>query len=393
MENGMAYKDEVIPTISFDDVNYESYEVRLLRTRMDEQNVDVTAEFIQGLAEQAQGGSGTYDTFEKKVENDGIYTLTVRVTDMAGNEEMEEVTFSVNRFGSVYVYSNYLASLIKDGGQYITIQEGEDAAITEDLIITEYNPDRLLDDSLQILLTRDGEPVDAVYTSSPEVNSQAGIGSSGWYQYEYRIDAGNFAEDGVYKISLTSAYATTDSARNESTSVPENSMDQDGNAIVDNMTFTVDTTAPEIRNVVNMDEAIVNAQSLDVDYTMVDVGGLKSIEVIVDDETIENITDVEENRFQYTGSFTIEESSRPQNVELRVTDLAGNVTDTASDDFSTGGLYEFNGTITVSTNFLVRWYANKPLFWGTIALAVVLIGVILFIVAYRRRKQEEITAK
>lgn len=389
IENGGAYKEDVVPSISFSDINYDHYEIKLLRTRLGEKNADVTAEFMSGLSETAQGGSGTFDTFEKIVENDGIYILTVTMYDKAGNEETEEITFSLNRFGSVYEYSDYLISLIKDGGQYITITEGNDAAVTEDLIITEYNPDQLLEDSLNILITRDGEAIDAEYTSNPVVDSNAQIGESGWYQYQYSIKASNFAEDGVYRITLNSKYATTDSESNESTSVPENSVDVNGEQVVDTMNFTVDTTAPEIRNILNLEKEIVNAENLDVRYTIVDVGGLKSVDVILNGETIDTVTDFGDSVFNYSGNFTIHESSNAQTVQLKVTDLAGNITDTAADDFDTHGLYIFNSTITVSTNFFVRWYANKPLFWGSIIGMVVILGFAGFIVVYKRKKKEE----
>ena len=388
--NGSAYKNDVIPTISFSDVNYDSYEVRLLRTRMGEKDVDVTDTFITSLTEEAQGGSGTYDTFEEIVENDGIYTLTVTMTDKAGNQETEEYTFTVNRFGSVYEYGDYLVSLIKDGGQYITVSGDNGAAVTEDLVITEYNADRLLEGSLNILITRDGESVNADYTTSPAlINNQVEIGESGWYQYVYTIKASNFAEDGVYKITLSSAYATVDAEQNESASVPENSVDAEGNPILDTISFTVDTVAPEIRNIVNLDEAIVNAQTLDVQYTVVDVGGLKSVEIILNGETLDTVTEFGDSQFNYSGQFTINESSEAQTVQIRVTDLAGNVTDTAADDFSTGDLYVFNDRITVSTNFFVRWYANPVLFWSSIAGVVVLAAAICFIVAFKRKKKAE----
>lgn len=385
--NGSAYKGDIIPTISFNDVNYDSYEVKLVRTRMGEKNVDVTDKFIKSVTEQAQGGTGSYDTFEKIVENDGIYTLTVKMVDKAGNEETEEYTFTVNRFGSVYEYSDYLTSLLEK--RYIKIDGNNSEAVAQDLVITEYNANQILADSLNILITRDGETIDTKYTSNPTVDSHAGIGDSGWYQYAYTIAKENFAEDGVYKITLTSAYAASDSDRNESTSVPENSIDAAGNQILNTMNFTVDTTKPEIRNIVNLDKPIVNAQTLDVDYTIVDVGGLKSIEVIVNGSTIDTITEFGDSTFNYSGSFTLNESSDAQTVQLKVTDIAGNVTDTASDDFSTNDLYVFNDTITVSTNFFVRWYANKPLFWGSIGGVVVLTGLIWFLIAFKRKKKED----
>ncbi len=385
-EEGGAYKNEATISFNFEDINFDTNTIRLTRTRFDTVE-DVTAEFINA-ALTAQGGSGSF-SIPAEVGYDGIYDLTISMTDKANHTTESSLRFTINRFGSVYEYSDYLTSLIQDGGQYITI-EGENAtAITQDLVITEYNASQLLAGSLQILITRDGENIEAQYTATPAVDGNAGIGESGWYQYVYTIAQENFAEDGVYRITLASAYTATDSEQNESSSVPENSIDSAGNAILDTINFTVDTTAPEIRNIVNMENAIVNAQSLDVRYTVVDVGGLQSVEVIVNGNTVDTITDFGESAYNYSGQFTLTESSAEQTVRLIVTDRAGNVTDTASEEFNTGDLYVFNDTITVSTNFFVRWYANTPLFWGSIAGVVVLVGLIWFLVAYKRRKKEE----
>lgn len=336
VRNGGAYKNDVIPTVSFTDVNYDFCEVKLVRTRMGEKNVDVTAEFIKGLVEQPQGGSGSFDTFDKVVENDGIYTLSVKITDKAGNEESEACTFTVNRFGSVYEYSDELVALIRDGGQYVK-------SVEDDLVITEYNAERILADSLQLLITRDGELVDVDFTSNPvNINDQVSIGESGWYQYVYTMKASNFAEDGVYKISLASKYATDDSAENDSTSVPENSVDKQGGEIIDTMNFTVDSVAPEIRNIVNLDKKIADKDKivdgkLNVRYTIVDVGGLKSIEIIVNGEAFQTLTeeDIAGDAYNFTGSFDLEEQSgvNAHKVQMKVTDLAGNVTDTSSEEF------------------------------------------------------------
>lgn len=387
VENGKAYKSDVIPTISFADVNYESYEVKLVRTRMGEKNVDVTDQFIKGVTEQSQGGTGSYDTFEKIAENDGIYTLTVKMIDKAGNEETVEYTFTVNRFGSVYEYSDYLISLLEK--KYIKIDGDNSEAVTKDIVITEYSASQILADSLKLLVTRDGESINTKYTANPAVNNEAAIGDSGWYQYVYTIDKENFEEDGVYKITLASSYAASDSEKNESVSVPENSIDVDGKQIEYTMNFIVDTTKPEIRNIVNLDQKIVNATSLDVNYTIVDVGGLKSIEVLVNGNAIDTITEFGDSVFNYSGSFTLNESSDKQNVQIRATDIAGNVTDTASKDFDANALYVFNDTVTVSTNFFVRWFANKPLFVGSIVGIIVLAGATFSLITFKSKKKED----
>ncbi len=386
-EEGGAYKGDATIGFNFEDQNFDTKTIKLTRTRFDSVE-DVTEEFIK-VNDVEKGGNGTF-TIPSEVGNDGIYILTIGMTDKALHTTESQIKFTINRYGSVYEYNDYLVSLIKDGGQYITISGGEKAAITDDLVITEYNADQLLEGSLKILITRDGEAVEAVYATNPEnINNQVGVGDSGWYQYVYTISASNFAEDGVYRITLSSQYGASDSETNDSTSVPDNSIDAEGNKILDTMNFTVDTKAPEIRNIVNLEEAIINAQTVDVKYTIVDVGGLKSIEVILNGETIDTITEFGDSAFNYSGQFTINESSSAQTVQLKVTDLAGNVTDTASDDFSTGDLYVFNDEVTVSTNFFVRWYANTGLFWGSIGGVIVLAGAAFALVAYKRKKKEE----
>ena len=387
-DEGGAYKNDASVAFSFEDQNFDTRTIKLERTRFNSVE-DVTDDFIRS-SDTDQGGSGSFD-IPAEVENDGIYVLTISMTDKANHTTESSLKFTINRYGSVYEYSDYLISLLEK--QYIKIDGNNSEAITQDLIITEYNANQILTDSLNILITRDGEAIDAVYTTYPTVDGNADIGESGWYQYVYTIAKENFAEDGVYRITLTSAYTADDSERNESTSVPENSIDTAGNQILHTMDFTVDTTKPEIRNIVNLDKPIVNAQTLDVDYTMVDVGGLKSIEIIVNGSTIDTITEFGDSIFNYSGSFTLNESSSAQSVQIKVTDIAGNVTDTASDDFSTNDLYVFNDTITVSTNFFVRWYADQPLFWGSIGGVVVLAGLIWFLIAFKRRKKEDDEAK
>lgn len=395
-EVGGAYKGDATIGFSFDDQNFDTKTIKLTRTRFDKVE-DVTETFVK-VTDNDKGGSGSF-TIPSEVGNDGIYVLTIGMTDKAKHTTESEIKFTINRFGSVYEYSDELVTLIKDGGQYIT-------SVEDDLVITEYNADRILEGSLKILITRDGETVDVDFASNPEnINDQVGIGESGWYQYVYTIKASNFEQDGVYKISLTSAYAADDSENNESTSVPENSIDEAGNEILDTMNFTVDSVAPEIRNIVNLDKAIADVDKivdgkLNVKYTIVDVGGLKTIEIIVNGETIQTLTeeDIADNLYNFTGSFDLEEQdgTTAHKVQIKVTDLAGNVTDTNSEDFlkahsddNENSTYVFFNEVTVSRNFFVRWYANTGLFWGSIAGVVVLAGAIWFLIAFKRKKKEE----
>jgi len=396
-EIGGSYQDKATVAFNFEDQNFDTNTIKLTRTRFDKVE-DVTSKFIK-VANNDKGGSGSF-TIPSEVGNDGIYVLTIGMTDKAKHTTESQIKFTINRFGSVYEYSDDLVALIRDGGQYVQ-------SVDKDLVITEYNANRLLEGSLKILITRDGEAIDVDYSSNPaNINSQVNIGDSGWYQYVYTIKASNFDKDGVYKISLTSAYSADDSKNNESTSVPENSIDGLGNDILDAMNFTVDATAPEIRNIVNLDESIADVDKivdgkLNVKYTVVDIGGLKSIEILLNGTAIQTLTteDFVDDAFSYSGSFDISEqdSTTAQKVQFIVTDLAGNVTDTNSEEFlkahsedNEDSTYIFFNEITVSRNFLVRWYANKPLFWGSIIGVIVLTGAIwFFIVAKKKRKEEK----
>lgn len=369
VENGRAYKGDIVPVINFSDINYNNYEVRLTRTRMGEKNVDVTKEFIKNLNISGQGASGSNDTFKKEQKNDGIYTLYLKVNDKAGNESEKTVTFTANRFGSVYEYSDYLVSLIVNGGAYIK-------GIERDLVITEYNADRLVDDSLAIEVTRDGKPIEGIkYNVSPGISNQAEVGSSGWFQYQYTINKENFSKDGVYKVSIASKDATGNS--------PENTNYKDKS-----ITFRVDSTAPELTSVVGLEKDIINAKEVTVKYTAFDAIGLKSINVYVEGKQQgDTITDFSADMNNYSGDFVITESNAKKEVRIVIEDMAGNITDTEAEDFTSA--YEFRKVVTVSTNTFVRWYANKLLFWSSIVGSLVIASGIWYSIYGKRKHQVE----
>lgn len=375
-ETGNAYKGDVVPEISFSDINYDSYEVFLYRTYMNEIDTDITAE--KGVRDlftiNEESGSASLNIFaaddngKYDQNDDGIYRLVVKMADKSGHTSEKEVVFTVNRYGSVYAFNEYLVELIADGGAYVTI-------VTDDLVITEYNADQLVTDSLNIEITRDGKPLEDIkYTTSPTINENVAVGESGWYQYEYVISRENFLADGIYKISISSKDATGNA--------PENSNYEDKNIL-----FRVDSTVPEIVSIAGLEEPIVNDTELKVRYTIYDAIGLKSVKVYVDGEVYDEVTDFSADYNNYEGNFTLKESEAERAIRVVVEDMAGNITDTDADDFSSA--YEFNSKVTVTTNALVRFMANKPLFYGSIAGVVGVAGLAGFGISRRFRKRAE----
>ena len=369
VENGKAYgyEDQVIPTVNIQDINLDSYTIKLVGQQKGK-TIDLTEDVNALLKVGSTEVNGSFDIFKVIQDLDGIYTLTVHAEDKATNVDDETVVFTVNRFGSVYQYDDYLKDLIADGGKYVQDVE-------QDLTITEYNADKLKEGSWKIEITRDGRPLENVkFSVTPETNTNIQPGESGWYQYKYTISKENFEEDGIYKISISSEDATGNT--------PENSNYEDMG-----ISFRVDSTAAEISSVVGLEEAIINAQSVTVKYTVFDTMGIKKIMVYVDGKVVSEITDFAADPNNYAGSFILTERTSAQNVRIVVEDMSGNITDTEAKTFAPA--YSFNRDVTVSTNFFVRWYADKPLFWGSIIGTVVLAGGIWFLIAFLKKKKEE----
>ena len=359
VEDLVAYPGEVLPRIVFSDQNYEGNTIQLLRTVLDQKNVDVSELIVPngGVTAGADGlgtGSIAYEDLEHVQENDGIYTLTASVTDLAGNSTEDEVTYSVNRFGSVYVYSDALTNMI--GAYKQKADEG--------LYISAYNVSPLIEDSTKLQISCDGASL-SNQNSKAVVTGGAQAGNSGWYEYRFDISGSDLTGDGRYEITLSDK----DEAGNTKTNA-ENPI-----------WFYIDATKPSLDSVVGLENSIVNADSQTVSFMASDAIALSSIQVYIDDEQIQQATDFETTA--YESEFQVGTGLRHR-IRFVITDKAGNVLDTDEDSFVPS--YTFNKVMTVSTNFFVRWFANTPLFVGSIAVGACGIGTVAFVFIRKRRR-------
>lgn len=361
VEDGAAYPDEVLPEVVFSDQNYEGNTITLLHSGLDHINEDVSDIMLpEGGVATGEGGvaSGNicFNDLEHIQENDGIYSLEVEISDLAGNATREQITYLVNRFGSVYVYSENLAAMV---GQY-------QQKANDELYIMVYNVVPLKEGSAKLQITCDGTNVDGQMSTADTAASRQQT-ETGWNEYRFDIQAQDLAADGRYEIILSDM----DEAGNIKTNAEEPAW------------FYIDTTKPSLDSVIGLEQAIINADSHTVSYTGSDAIALNSIKIYVDGKEVQSVDEFDGG--SYEGSFVVGTGLR-QNLRFVLVDKAGNVLDT-DEDFKPA--YVFNRQLTVSTNLLIRWFANTPLFVGSIASVVVLAGVGAFVLISKRHKKEE----
>ena len=332
-------------------------------------------------------------------KNDGLYTLTVTAKDKATNAKSENLTFSVNRFGSVFTFSDDLNALI-------TSNDGYTQNVTSnDITVYEYNADPAEANTVELISNNDSKKLvnGKDYTRSEEK------GVASWYKYSYKISKSNFADDGSYSIRVSSK----DSADNIS---------QTSDYPVCSATFYKDSTDPVITSVNysimpenNMgkdDVATVNAQDLDITMTIDDAVRLDTVQVYVNegeaDAETYTYTYNSDNKSGNKNTFSDANTLTINNIKIKGTNELKNIfnkdelkqtikvvaKDKAGNEISTDNKNKFNpgysffDVITVSTNPVVRFVSDTTKFWITIASVVAAAVVIaVFVVLAKRKKR------
>lgn len=375
------YADDCAPGFTAHDTNMSAeYTMTLDRTVRASRNENVSDRFLTRDSVSVTGTdiNAVFHTITQEAENDGIYVLNVTATDMAGNSSQATATFTVNRHGSFYVFNEALADVVN--AKYVQKADGS-------YQVTEYNASPLVADSVKIEIYRDGQ---LVTTLTPAIGAGV-IGASGLYEYTYDLPAEHFAQNGRYRVALSSV----DEAKNES----DNTKLDD--ALLE---FTVDSVAPEITMIKGLEKGIVNAKSLDFTASVMDTYGIASVQILVDGKVVKEYVTQEAydkltadgrtldheyavltNTLDFNAECTLLESSSRQHVVIVVTDMAGNVTQTDSKDFAPA--YDFHDSVLVSTNFWARYTHNV---WALIVTGVVILAVaggVWYVTAKKKKEQ------
>lgn len=226
VEDRVAYGDvSISPSVIYHDINYDSSSVVVSISGYKHEADEV----MSGTrVDEPYGGSFICDSIAKVRSADDIYTATGTISDLAGNTTTAEVQFSVNRFGSNYILSESIRSLVGDEtveGSYYTNQSPV-------LEVTEVNVNSLVNHSVNT--SWNGSVTELTEGTDYEIQTTL----AGWSETTYRIFAENFEDEGAYVVTLTSE----DEAENHNTNRSVKG-DNGVNSSVD-LNFSVDKTAP-----------------------------------------------------------------------------------------------------------------------------------------------------
>lgn len=345
VENNSANGDVVRPIVTASDTNFDDVRVTLVGANRGQTNADGSSKATEN------GKTFTFADFERKQSVDDIYTLSAVATDKAGRSTKKTISFSVNRFGSVYAVDELTKKL---NGTYIQEQQ--------DVVINEINANKL--SKIKLTLFKNNETITLKEGRDYTIAVTGGNGS--WYKYVYTIFKANFEDDGVYKLTLHSE----DAAGN----IAENTLDTKQTEI----NFGVDKTVPTI-NVKNLESGkTYPVDSIDVMLAASDNLKLSKVSVLLDGSECASWSETALEEIINSGddfTFVVAGDSKDAHeVKIIAVDAAGNKFEQDVSDFY------------VTTNLWVRYFNNKALFFGSIAGFVILIALVIFLVISKRKR-------
>jgi hypothetical protein len=303
--------------------------------------------------------------------NDNVYLMKSQVLDKAGNQARDSRIFSVNRFGSTYLFSPSTQAL---ANSYLKAPQ--------ELVVTEINVSGLVASETIIRISATGEmrtlKKDVHYTDTPLVNPV-----TLWSSNTYVISADTFTQDAFYRVLLRSI----DQADNLSENSMQKNSDRSATAELD---FVLDTTPPT-GSIINVEAGGVYAlSSRQVQLRFSDNLAYDHARLLVDGEECAYYA-ASGLEFAGSGSIELESLEYPRNLRLEIVDKAGHLTTIQKDN-----------VIVAADVLLPRWQIPLPSapaafsFWPSGLIAgIVFSGILLLLILlirgrYRRRPRREV---
>lgn len=331
-----------------------------------------------GKAKEVVAGQ-TYTYTVENLEADALYTLTCEAEDMSDNantkmllddgKSYELVQFSINRNGSTFGYGTaFTEELVNKYYVY---------SVDEDLVVVEVNVDPIEEYGVTV----NGKEL----TEGTEYTTEQTSSDGQWSKRTYTIKKDLFAAEGEYNVIVSS----TDKAETTAFSDVKNLV----------LRFVVDQTKP-VLTITGLDNGGRYQTELQkVTIIPTDEGGrLNSLSVqvlnsdgnpLADDSgnNISNLFNMEgEELLKYLeendGKILVEIPEGLNNkVRIICNDCAVNA------EAETNEYNELFENVTVSPNRLVIFYANKPLFFGTIGGVAAVAAAIIAVLKVKKSKK------
>ena len=293
VENFSANNGTVAPSVTYVDKYMDMDATVVTMTGSNNGAVELGSQ----IAPTENGFVVSYADFERVKKMDDLYTLEATVYDLAGNETKEQLVFSVNRFGSVFVLGDAAKALNEE---YYTNEP-------KDVAITEINVDELTYKDVSI--SRDGDVKELKNGKQYQVTKQGS--DTSWKTYTYTISKDNFKKDGVYSVTVY----TKDRATNV----------QDNKSRDAEINFAVDQTAPSIVAAGLESGETYKETSHTVNIDVTDNMGVTNLTVYKDGK---EISAYDADALEAAGgveSITLNESENKQTITIVAEDVAGNV--------------------------------------------------------------------
>lgn len=327
-----ANKGEVEPAVVITDINYSSGNSRLIKEGGKSEKSSVL--------KSKHGETIRFQSIPKQQAKDGYYTLTATARDKAGNVTKNTIHFTINRYGSVYKENSYLKE----------INESYIRGLKQDLILKEYNPDRLKEQ--KVTITRNGQVLEGRFHTIKSEDTP-------WGEYTYHISKEAFKEEGVYQVLLSSV----DRANHQNS----NGQREKNSSI----RFGIDKTNPQI--------VITGLQKGQKVYPE----EMKIMKVMAFDNLVLDHITIFKNgskyqtyhkaKEEYEVAFT--KKDQLQTIEILAVDKAGNQ-------------YRVKKDFYVTKNLWIRYTHSIPMLVGSVVIAFLVLAIAIYLGKKHRKKRK-----
>lgn len=288
VEDKSANRGEVCPVIEIQDAHIDVKESSITLTGANQGLLSLG----QTVSEEGDSVRIALSDIPQEKSYDDLYTLRICGRDLAGNQTEKEISFSVNRYGSVYTIEGNPQEWMNRYNQEVP-----------EIIVHEYNVDWLNEGERELVLTENGLVCEAEEGKDYQLSSFGTEGSR--KEYIYSLAKECFAQDGSYRL----AFYSQDRAGNINQSAKQLEIG-----------FGIDREKPKI-SAINLEEKgsyETEGESYEGAFSVSDNIGLEEVSFLLDGSPVE----AKEEKGVW--SLALPTGEKAHKVQVIAKDQAGN---------------------------------------------------------------------